>query len=291
MNFGRLLTAMVTPFQDNGQIDYVSLKRLIDHLIQHGTDSLVVCGTTGESPTLTKQEKDDLFRFVVDYVNQRIPVIAGVGSFNTEESVQATKRATTLGVDGIMAVVPYYNKPSQKGLIEHFSAIAASTDLPVMLYNVPARTVVNMTSATVIELAKVGNITSVKEASGDLEQVAEIIEGTPDGFYVYSGDDSLTIPSLAIGANGVVSVAAHVYGLEMKKMIDAYFNGNVVEAAAMHRNLLPMMKAMFLAPSPTCVKYALSLKGIDVGSVRLPLVDIEPEIKSQLNELMNKAKF
>ncbi|KMK77269.1 4-hydroxy-tetrahydrodipicolinate synthase [Alkalihalobacillus pseudalcaliphilus] len=285
MKFGRLLTAMVTPFQADGQINYRQVEKLIEHLIATGTDALVVNGTTGESPTLTKDEKEKLFDFVVQYVNKRIPVIAGVGSNSTLQSIEAAKKATELGVDGVMAVVPYYNKPSQKGLIQHFTSIARATHLPVMLYNVPPRTVTNLESATVVELSKVENIFAVKEASGSLEQMAEIISGTDEEFIVYCGDDSLTLPALAIGANGVVSVSAHVYGLEMKEMIQAYLKGEHSEAGTLHRYLLPRMKAMFLAPSPTCVKYALMKKGIDVGGVRLPLVEPEPATKQILDQI------
>ncbi|MBO1911505.1 4-hydroxy-tetrahydrodipicolinate synthase, partial [Microvirga sp. 3-52] len=204
----------------------------------NGTDSLVVCGTTGESPTLTAQEKEKLLSFTVETVNKRIPVIAGTGSNATAESIESTLMAERMGVDGIMLVTPYYNKPDQKGLYAHFSTVAEKTKLPILLYNIPGRSVINMTSETTIALSKVKNIRAIKEASGDLEQMAAIIEGTDAGFKVYSGDDGLTLPLLAIGGNGVVSVAAHVVGNEMQKMITAFNEGRTQEAARMHRALV-----------------------------------------------------
>ena len=204
MNFGEVLTAMVTPFDKNGQIDFAQTNVLIDYLIDNGTDALVIAGTTGESPTLRTEEKINLFKYVVKKVDRRVPVIAGTGSNSTEASIDLTKKADECGVDGIMLVTPYYNKPDQRGMYTHFSAIAQETNLPIMLYNIPGRSVVNLTAETVINLSQIDNIVSMKEASGDLDQVAEIIEHTPNDFSVYSGDDGLTIPMLAIGADGVV---------------------------------------------------------------------------------------
>jgi 4-hydroxy-tetrahydrodipicolinate synthase len=285
MDFGQVSTAMVTPFDARGNIDYEKTKRLIDYLIDNGTDSLVIAGTTGESPTLSVDEKLSLFRFVVEYVNKRVPIIAGTGNNNTKASVTLTKKATTLGVDAIMLVAPYYNKPSQAGLYAHFKEVASSTTLPVMLYNVPGRTIVNISSDTVIELAKLPNVVALKEASGDLDQMAAIIEETPKKFQVYSGDDSLTLPSLAIGSSGIVSVVAHIVGNEMKSMIDSFKRGDVKKAASMHRQLLPVMNGIFIAPNPTGIKYALQLKGIDVGEVRLPLVALTTSEKKQIEDL------
>jgi 4-hydroxy-tetrahydrodipicolinate synthase len=274
MDFGHVWTAMVTPFDSVGNVDFDKTKKLIDYLIDHGTETLVIAGTTGESPTLSEEEKVALFQFAVKYVNKRALVVAGTGTNNTASSIQLTKKAELAGVDGVMLVTPYYNKPSQRGLYEHFSKIAASTDLPVMLYNVPGRTSVHLGADTIIELAKIKNITAVKETSGDLDQMASIIENTADDFFVYSGDDSLTLPALSIGADGVVSVVSHVAGREMQRMIQAFIAGNVESAAQIHRSLLPVMKAMFHAPNPTCVKYALQVIGIDVGGIRLPLVPL-----------------
>lgn len=274
MNFGRVLTAMVTPFNEKGEVDYAKVNELVNYLISNGTEGIVVAGTTGESPTLTSEEKVSLFKQVVEIVNGRIPVIAGTGSNNTHASIQLTKKAEEAGVDGIMLVTPYYNKPSQEGMYQHFKAIAAETSLPVMLYNIPGRSSVNMTSETIIRLSQINNIVSVKEASGNLDAMAQIIEETDENFSLYSGDDGLTLPVLAIGGAGIVSVSSHVIGNEMQSMVTAFLNGNLTEASSIHRKILPIMKALFAAPSPSPVKAALSFKGMDVGSVRLPLVPL-----------------
>jgi len=286
VNFGQVLTAMVTPFDQKGNVDLKRTETLIDHLIDNETDCFVILGTTGESATLTTQEKLEMMRHTVSYVDGRIPVLAGTGTNNTKLSVELTKEATRLGVDGIMAVAPYYNKPSQRGMVAHFEEIAKSTHLPVMLYNIPGRSVVDMTTETVLELAKIPNIVSIKEASGDLEKVAAIIEETEDSFSVYSGDDQLTLPAMAIGANGVVSVSSHIIGKDIKQMIEKFKNGKVEEAALLHRTLLPIMKGMFLAPNPAALKEALSYKGIDVGGVRLPLISLTEEEKKVLYALL-----
>lgn len=289
MNIGRISTAMVTPFSSTGAIDYDKTELLIEHLIANGTDSLVVCGTTGESPTLTAVEKEELLSFTVEKVNKRIPVIAGTGTNATAESIENTKVAERAGVDGIMLVTPYYNKPDQKGLYAHFSTIAKETNLPILLYNIPGRSVINMLPETTIALSKIKNIRAVKEASGNLEQMAAIIEGTDDGFGVYSGDDSLTLPLLAIGGKGIVSVSSHVVGNEMQKMIAAFLEGRTAEAASMHRALLPLFRELFSAPNPVPVKYALGKIGVDVGGVRLPLVGFE-ELNESLDNALAKFK-
>lgn len=286
MNFGKVLTAMVTPFDSKGEIDFKQTKALVNHLIANGTDGLIVAGTTGESPTLSKEEKLDLFKFVVEVVDGRIPVIAGTGSNNTKASIELTKQVELIGVDGFMLVTPYYNKPSQEGLYEHFKAIASATSLPVMLYNIPGRSSVNLAPETIIRLSKIGNIVSVKEASGDLEAMATIIEETDEHFSLYSGDDGLTLPVLSIGGIGIVSVAAHVLGNEMQAMISSFFSGDIKKAGEIHRQLLPKMKAMFMAPSPAPVKAALSLYGINVGSVRLPLVPLNQEQMKELRVIL-----
>ncbi|MFJ7933194.1 4-hydroxy-tetrahydrodipicolinate synthase [Sporosarcina sp. NPDC096371] len=273
MDLGQIGTAMVTPFSETGTIDFKRAKKLIEHLIANGTDTLIVNGTTGESPTVTAQEKRALLSFAVKQVNKRIPVIAGTGTNSTAESVLLTQQAEKLGADGIMLVTPYYNKPDQRGMYAHFAHIAAETKLPILLYNIPGRSVVNLLPETVIELSKIKNIRAVKEASGSLEQMATIIDGTDDGFSVYSGDDALTLPLLAIGGQGVISVASHVAGNEMQQMINAFKSGRTEEAAAMHRALLPLFRAIFSAPNPVPVKYALEKIGLEVGGVRLPLVD------------------
>lgn len=274
MNFGSVLTAMVTPFNKSGDIDFDQTTKVVEHLLANGTEGLVVAGTTGESPTLSSQEKLDLFKHVVKVTNGRAPVIAGTGNNNTKASIELTKAAEACGVDAIMLVTPYYNKPDQRGLYAHFKAISEATKLPVMLYNIPSRSTVNMTAETTIALSKVANIVSVKEASGDFNQVSEIIENTGDDFSVYCGDDGMTLPMMAIGAQGIVSVAAHVIGSEINQMVKTFEAGDYKAAAAMHRALVPTMAVMFIAPSPSPVKYALKLKGIETGGVRLPLVEL-----------------
>ncbi|MDQ0199457.1 4-hydroxy-tetrahydrodipicolinate synthase [Neobacillus ginsengisoli] len=290
MNFGQVLTAMVTPFDQNGEVDFNATRSLVNHLIANGTDGLVVAGTTGESPTLTTEEKVALFKFVVEVVDGRIPVIAGTGSNNTRASISLTKLAEEVGVDGIMLVTPYYNKPSQEGLYQHFKAIADSTRLPVMLYNIPGRSVVNMTVETIVRLAKITNIVSIKDASGNLDAMADIISQTPSDFSLYSGDDGLTLPSIAIGGAGVISVASHIIGNEMQDMINSFKNGNLQAAASAHRSLLPIMRALFAAPSPSPVKAALNMNGIHVGGVRLPLVPLNSEEKDALESILAANK-
>lgn len=293
MNFGQIITAMVTPFDRHGEVDYNATRVLVNHLIKTGTDGLVVAGTTGESPTLTAEEKIELWTFVVKVVDGRIPVIAGTGSNNTRESIDMTKKAEEIGVDGAMLVTPYYNKPSQEGMYQHFKAIADSTHLPIMLYNIPGRSVVNLSVETIVELSKINNIVSIKEASGNLNAMADIISQTPETFTLYCGDDGLTLPTLSIGGTGVVSVSSHVIGHEMKDMIQSFYNGDVVKAGSLHRNLLPVMEALFAAPNPTPVKEALAMMGVHVGGVRLPLVPLSKEEKLTLQKtiqfLLEKA--
>jgi 4-hydroxy-tetrahydrodipicolinate synthase len=284
--FGRISTAMVTPFDHKGNIDFQKTTQLVEYLIQNGTDSLVVAGTTGESPTLTTEEKLALFRHVVKVVNKRIPVIAGTGSNNTKASIELTKKAEEIGVDAIMLVAPYYNKPNQEGMYQHFKAIAESTSLPVMLYNIPGRAVANIQPETIIKLSQIPNIKAVKEASGNLNAMTEIIANTPEDFELYSGDDGLTLPILAIGGVGVVSVASHIIGNEMQTMVQAFFNGDYQQAAKLHQKLLPIMEGLFAAPSPAPVKTALQLKGLNVGSVRLPLVPLTEQERLTLSKLL-----
>lgn len=284
-DFGKISTAMVTPFDKNGNIDFTKTSQLVNYLIQNGSDSLVVAGTTGESPTLTAEEKVALFKYIVAEVNGRVPVIAGTGSNNTKASIDLTKKAEAAGVDAVMLVAPYYNKPNQEGLYLHFKTIAESTSLPVMIYNVPGRTVVSISPDTIARLAEIPNVAAVKEASGDLDAISEIISRTPEDFALYSGDDALTLPVLAIGGTGVVSVASHVIGNEMQEMIAAFQSGETVKAGSIHRQLLPMMKELFKAPNPAPVKTALQLKGLDVGPVRLPLISLNETERSELTKV------
>lgn len=286
MKFGQVLTAMVTPFDQQGKVDVNAVKNLVNHLIANGTDGLVVSGTTGESPTLSTEEKVELFKLVVETAAGRVPVIAGTGSNNTYASIALTRKAEEAGVDGIMLVVPYYNKPSQEGLYQHFKTIAESTALPVILYNIPGRTSVNMSVETIVRLSQIENIVAVKEASGNLEAMAEIISRTSDDFLLFSGDDALTIPVLSIGGAGVISVASHIIGNEMQEMINLFKSGDVRGAAAAHRRLLPLMKGLFAAPNPTPVKAVLNMSGIPVGGVRLPLVPLTEEEEQALRRLL-----
>ncbi|MCM3653832.1 4-hydroxy-tetrahydrodipicolinate synthase [Metabacillus litoralis] len=286
MNFGQVLTAMVTPFDQNGEIDFEATKTLVNHLIENGSDGLVIAGTTGESPTLTTDEKVELFEFVVNVVEGRVPVIAGTGSNNTKASISLTRLAEDAGVDGIMLVTPYYNKPSQEGMYQHFKAIAEATSLPIMLYNIPGRSVVNMSVETIVRLSKIDNIVCIKEASGDLDAMAQIISETASDFTLYSGDDGLTVPVLAIGGAGIISVASHIIGNEMQDMINNFKNGDIVKASTLHRTLLPLMKALFAAPNPTPVKAALNMSGINVGGVRLPMVALNGEETRALQSVL-----
>jgi 4-hydroxy-tetrahydrodipicolinate synthase len=277
---------MVTPFDEKGAVDYKKTENLVEYLIANGSDGIVVAGTTGESPTLKVDEQVELFKRVVEIVNGRVKVLAGTGSNDTASAITTTKLAEPTGVDGVMLVTPYYNKPNQQGMYEHFKAIAAVTNLPVMLYNVPGRTVVSMSPDTVVKLSEIDNIVAVKDATGDLDSMAEIIERTSDDFLLYSGDDSMTLPTVAIGGDGVVSVASHIIGNEMQEMVKLFEAGQVKEAAKLHRKLVPIMNGLFMAPSPSGVKEALKMKGIDVGPVRLPLVPLTEEEKQKLAQLI-----
>ncbi|MBX6394311.1 MAG: 4-hydroxy-tetrahydrodipicolinate synthase [Alicyclobacillaceae bacterium] len=286
VDFGRLLTAMATPFQEDGRLDPEGVDRLVDRLLDTGTTGIVVAGTTGESPTLTHDEKLELFERVVKRAKGRAAVIAGTGTNDTRSTVQLTREAEELGVDGIMVVCPYYNKPSQEGLYHHFRTVAEATRLPVMVYNVPGRTGVNLTASTTLRLAEIDNITCVKEASGDLVQISQIIQGAPEGFRLYSGDDKLFLPTLAVGGYGVVSVASHLVGREMTQMIEAFFDGRVAEAAALHRKLLPLFEGLFWTSSPVLLKAGLKMIGCPVGPVRPPLVDAPEALLRQFRSLL-----
>ncbi|WP_339996580.1 4-hydroxy-tetrahydrodipicolinate synthase [Priestia aryabhattai] len=287
IDFGKVATAMVTPFDHKGNIDFEKTTQLINYLISNGSDALVIAGTTGESPTLSTEEKLALFRHSVKVVDGRVPVIAGTGSNNTYASIELTKKAEEIGVDAIMIVAPYYNKPNQEGLYQHFKTIAESTELPVMLYNIPGRSVINMSVETIVRLAELPNVVALKDASGDLDAMTAIIAQTSDDFALYSGDDGLTLPVLAIGGTGIISVASHVIGNEMQEMVKLYESGNPKEAAKVHQRIVPVMKSLFAAPSPTPVKTALQLKGLDVGSVRLPLVPLTEEERQTLVSTLN----
>lgn len=274
MNLGRVITAMITPFDENGQVDWDACGNLIEHLVRHGTDALVVSGTTGESPTLSDEERLELFRFAVEKMRGRGPVLAGVGTNNTEKTIWLSREAAKCGVDGLMLVLPYYNRPSQEGLYQHFKAVASNIDLPIMLYNIPGRTGVNMTPETLRRLMALDNIVAMKEASGDLTQMTRMLNATDGKITLYSGDDKLTLPVLSIGGHGVVSVASHVVGDEMQQMIRAFEEGRVQEAARLHQQMLELFEVLFITNSPAPLKFLLNHLGIKAGSVRLPLAEV-----------------
>ena len=285
--FGRVLTAMVTPFTEDGRVNYSMAEKLAAHLADNGSDGIVVCGTTGESPTLSWDEEFQLFKSVKQAVGTSTKVIAGTGSNSTREAVEATRKAASLGLDGSLQVVPYYNKPPQQGLYHHFEAIAqAIPDLPLMLYNIPGRTGCSLTAETVGRLSKIANIVAIKEASGSLDYVSQVRTLTPQSFSIYTGDDSLTLPLLSVGGCGVVSVASHLVGDRLQTMIQAFEAGQVQKAQAEHLSLFPLFKALFLQTNPIPVKAALSLQGWEVGTVRPPLVPASTEVKQALQELL-----
>lgn len=285
--FGHIVTAMVTPFNTAGDVDYDVAVKLANHLADHGSDGLVICGTTGESPTLTWDEEYQLFQVIQKAVAGRVKILAGTGSNSTHEAIEATRKAAALGLDGALLVVPYYNKPPQEGLYEHFKAIAAAVpDLPMMLYNIPGRTGQNLYPETVASLAKLENIVAIKEASGSLDQVSQIRRLTAPDFEIYCGDDSLTLPMLAVGGSGVVSVASHLVGDLMQQMVQHFFAGRPQDAANIHLQLLPLFKALFLTANPIPLKAALRLQGWAVGSTRLPLPDVPPEIERELKQVL-----
>lgn len=274
MSFGRVLTAMVTPMHQDGAVNLKEAARLAKHLAQHGSDGIVVAGSTGESPSLSVSEKVELFRTVREAVGPDVYVVAGTGTNSTATSAELTREAEKVGVDGVMLVVPYYNKPTQEGLYRHFRQIADQVSVPIMLYNVPGRTSQNMLPETVARLANdAPNITAIKEASGNLEQASWIRRLTPERFTLYSGDDVLTLPMLSIGAYGVVSVASHVVGDSLQEMIRAFVSRDLAAAARIHGELLPILKTLFVTTNPIPVKVAMRRLGWDVGSFRLPLCE------------------
>ncbi|MDO8885439.1 4-hydroxy-tetrahydrodipicolinate synthase [Candidatus Oleimmundimicrobium sp.] len=288
--FGEVLTAMVTPFKEDLSVDYARAQELASYLINNGSDGVVVSGTTGESPTLSDDEKVNLYKVVKEVVGGKGSVIAGTGYNSTKESIDLTKKAESIGVDGCMLVTPYYNKPPQKGLYNHFKMVAESTSLPVILYNVPGRTARNLEADTVIALSEVPNIVGVKEASGNFEQIAKIKSKTPEDFFLYSGEDSATYPVLALGGCGVISVASHLVGKEIKKMVSCLKNGNYKESLKIHLRLLPLFDVLFLTTNPIMVKAGVKLKGIDVGGLRPPMIDADDEQISKLKKIMEKLE-
>ncbi|MFC2013373.1 4-hydroxy-tetrahydrodipicolinate synthase [Chloroflexota bacterium] len=288
---GRLLTAMVTPFDEEWAVDYEQVKKLALALLNSGSDGLVVVGTTGESPTLVRSEELRLFTEVKAAAGERGTVVAGTGSNSTAEALDATKEAEKIGVDACLLVVPYYNKPTQEGLYQHFKTIAESTRLPCILYNVPSRTVTSLSADTVIKLSQIDNIIGIKEASGNLGEISKIISSTRDDFLVWSGNDSDTFPTLALGGYGAISVASHLVGKQIKKMIDASIGGRIDEAAAIHHQLMPLVNALFVVSNPIPVKFALNHIGFRAGKPRLPLTEPDERSATLIKEALNNYKI
>lgn len=282
--FGRLLTAMVTPFNADGSVNYEKAADLAEWLINNGSDGLVVAGSTGEAATMSAEEKLELFRVVVNRINKRVPVIAGSGSNNTADSVKMTKMAEAMGVDGALIVGPYYNKPTQEGFYQHFAAVAQSTGLPIIVYNVPGRTASNISPAIVARLAAdFENIVAIKEAAGNVAQVAELYSVLPEEFTIYSGDDGLIIPFMSVGATGLISVLSNIGGGILQDVMQAYEDGRVREAAKLNARMVPLANAMFIETNPIPVKAAVTLvTGIDAGQPRLPLTPMEPANKAKM---------
>ena len=288
--FGRLVTAMITPFDEDRNIDLGRTSEFADRLIRGGTDSIVVCGTTGESPTVRRDEKIEIIKTAVSAANGRVPIIANVGNNCTADTIEFAAEVEQCGVDGLMCVVPYYNKPPQEGLYQHFRAIAESTALPIVLYNIPGRCSVNMTADTTLRLARdCENIVGIKEASGDLSQVKEIVNGAPEGFCVYSGDDSATYDVMEAGGDGVVSTISNVATERMKELVDACACREWNRAKQLIDRLLPLMEGLFETTNPIMVKQALDLCGFPVGGVRLPLVDATSEQSERLAQTMREV--
>ena len=286
---GEIITAMVTPMDENRKIDFSSLEKLVEHLIKTGSNSLLVAGTTGESPTLTHEEEVEIFNFVKKVANGRYKLIMGAGSNCTQTAVMATENAKKAGADAVLSVVPYYNKPSQKGLLKHFATIAQSTDLPIILYNIPGRTGITMNPETIAELAnKYKNIFAVKQSIANMDIITETRKLCPDDFVIYSGDDSLTLPMVSVGAYGVISVASHIIGSEMHEMLNLYKSGKVKEATNMHLKLYPLFKKIFMAPNPVPVKECLAKMGIIKNYVRCPLVELDEDEKNDLYSVLKQ---
>lgn len=289
--FGRLLTAMVTPFDSKGKVDFAQAKKLAKALLASGSDGLVVSGTTGESPTLTAVEKLRLFEEIKSVVSSKVTIVAGTGNYNTQESIELTKEAEKTGVDACLLTVPYYNKPNQEGLYEHFKAIAKATKLPCIIYNVPSRTITNMTADTTIKLSKIDNIVGVKEASADFSQISRIIDGVDKDFIIYSGNDADTFPILGLGGYGVIGVITHLVGKQYKKMMDDFAAGKIEEAARLHRHFIPLVNTMFMIGSPMPIKYALNYVGFRVGKPRLPLVEPDEKTRAAIEQTLKNYKI
>ena len=285
---GRFLTAMVTPFKENGEVDYEQAKKLALALLDSGNDGLVVAATTGEAPTLSWEEELRLFKEIKSVVGDDVTVVAYTGSNSTAEAVEATKGAEKLGVDACLSVVPYYNKPTQEGIYQHFKTIAAATSLPVIMYNIPGRVVVNMTPDTIARLSRIDNIVGVKEANGDMGHVAQVVSNAVDGFKIWSGNDNDTFPIMTLGGYGVIGVVTHLVGRQVRKMMELVLENNVQEAAKIHRHLVPLVNVLFIQPNPGPVKYALDYVGMRVGAPRLPLLPPDEKTGAAIIEVLKK---
>ena len=286
--FGRLLTAMITPFDEKGDIDYSQARKLAKGLTESGTDGLVIGGTTGESPSMSDEEKIRLFAEIKEEVGNSAAVIAGTTDNNHTKSIELSIEAEKVGVDGLLLTVPAYNKPPQEGLYQNFKSIAAATNLPGLLYNVPSRTSLNMDAETTLRLAEIDNIVGVKEASSDYSQITNIIDKAPDGFEVWSGNDDETFPIMCVGGYGVVSVASNLYGSQIKTMMGLILEGNIESAASAHKQLLPIFKALFWVTNPIPVKYAVNRAGFNAGKNRLPLCDPDQDFIAKFDEVMDR---
>jgi len=289
--FGRLLTAMVTPFNEKGKVDYAQARNLAKALLASGSDGLVVAGTTGESPTLTADEKLRLFAEIKSAVDRKATIVAGTGNYNTQESIELTSEAEKTGVDACLLTVPYYNKPNQEGLYKHFKAIARGTKLPCIVYNVPSRTITNLAADTAIKLSKIDNIVGIKEASADLTQIARIIDGVDNKFLVYSGNDADTFPILGLGGYGVIGVITHLVVKQYKQMMDDFLAGRIAESARLHHHFLPLVNTMFMIGSPMPIKYALNYLGFRVGKPRLPLVEPDEKTRTAIEQTLKSYRI
>jgi 4-hydroxy-tetrahydrodipicolinate synthase len=289
-SFGRLMTAMITPFTESGEVDFARAAELAKNLVDSGNDGLIITGTTGEGPTLSEDEKLELYRVTKRAVGSA-SIVAGTGNYNTAESIHLTREAERCGVDGFLLVVPYYNNPPQEGLYQHFETIAAATSLPCILYNVPSRSTRNLEASTLKRLAEVDNIVGVKEASGKLEQFNAVLSAVPDDFLVFSGNDSDTHTIMSLGGYGVISVAAHIVAEREKQMINLLAEGRTAEAATIHLELLPLVDALFWQPNPMPVRAALNELGFNVGKPRLPLIDLTEAEKQRLRAVLGRYQF
>lgn len=290
MDLGRVITAMVTPFDEQLKVDYKALENLIEHLLANGTDTLLVAGTTGESPTLSDEEKLQLFKACKEIAGSRAKIMAGTGDYSTSHSIELSKKAEEVGVDSLLLVSPYYNKPTQEGLYQHFKSIAEAVDIPVVLYNVPGRTAVTIEPETLARLAEIDNVVAVKDAGGNLDKTSQTRVLAPN-LSIYSGDDSLTLPMMAVGAKGVISVASHIVGNDIQEMIRSFEEGNTKKAEEIHLKLFELFKTLFVITNPIPVKAALNMIGVNVGDLRLPLTKADEGTLAKLEKALKNLKI